>query len=239
MIIDLNRKLEKKIGVRFKNQELLKTALTHRSYLNENRQEKLKSNERLEFLGDAVLELWATEKLFSYFSSLPEGVLTNIRAAVVCTDSLAEEGERLKLGEFLLLSRGESRGGGRKNRSLLADTFEALVGAIYLDQGWPSAQKFLNQQLSKKLIGLGEQGNPKDAKTRLQEKLQAQYRLTPSYQISQETGPDHAKHFTVTVSCGTEELTSGQGNSKKEAEEDAAAKALILVEKKGILSPRC
>lgn len=216
----------------FKDKDLLTRALTHRSYLNEHKREKLSSNERLEFLGDAVLELWTTKKLFDHFPSLPEGVLTNIRAAVVCTESLAKTAKKTALGQKLLLSKGEEDGGGRKNPSLLANTFEAIIGAIYLDQGWEKSSKFLDKTLFKKLIRLGRSGDNKDAKTRLQEKTQAMSKVTPHYQILKEEGPGHAKKFTTAVFFEQEQISTGKGNSKREAEEKAAEKALTILAKK-------
>jgi ribonuclease-3 len=219
-------KLQNKIKIKFNNPQLLKRALTHRSYLNENRQKELRSNERLEFLGDAVLELWATQHLFYLYPQKPEGKLTNIRSAIVCTQSLAEIANKLDLGEYLLLSKGESRGGGRKNPSLLADTFEAVVGAIYQDQDWETTSRFLDKQLLNKLKKIGEKQEVKDAKTKLQEIVQAKLKLTPHYKIIEESGPDHAKEFTAAVYYGQEKITEGEGRSKSEAENLAAKKAL-------------
>ncbi len=224
--------LEEKLGVKFKNQTLLKKALIHRSYLNEAKEKSLQSNERLEFLGDAVLELWTTQELFNRFPQLPEGVLTNIRAALVCTESLARAAQKLGLGQYLYLSRGEDKSGGRQNPSLLADTFEAVTGAIYLDQGWPQVQQFLDRHLLKKLIELGRSGDIKDAKTKLQEIIQAERRITPHYRILREEGPDHAKIFTAAVYFHDQQIALGQGQSKRAAEEAAAQKALTLIKNK-------
>lgn len=227
--------LEKKIGVKFKNKTLLKQALTHRSYLNEHREKNQESNERLEFLGDAVLELWTTQQLFQSFNKFPEGILTNIRAAVVCTESLAETASQLQLGKYLLLSKGEEKNNGRENSSLLADTFEAIIGALYLDGGYEKVNEFLNQFLLAKLIKFGKSGNIKDSKTNLQELTQANYKATPYYKIVKESGPDHSKTFTVAVYLQDSLLTTGCGLSKREAEENAASEALTLIEKKCIL----
>lgn len=221
--------LEKKLGIEFENRSWLKKALIHRSYLNEAKKKELESNERLEFLGDAVLELWATERLFHHFPKLPEGTLTNIRAALVCTESLAQIAKKLSLGKYLYLSRGEDKNGGRENPSLLADTFEAVTGAIHLDQGWKTVVKFLDHHLLKKLLRLGKMGGIKDAKTRLQETVQAEKKITPHYQLIKEEGPDHNKVFTVAVYFGHKKITLGQGSSKREAEEAAAQKALTLI----------
>lgn len=219
-------KLQKKLNIQFNYPKLLKRALTHRSYLNENRRKKLKSNERLEFLGDAVLELWATQHLYYLYPQKPEGKLTNIRSAIVCTQSLADLANKLKLGEYLLLSKGESRGGGRKNPSLLADTLEAVVGAVYQDQGWETTSRFLDKQLLAKLKKIGKKQEVKDAKTKLQEIVQAKLKLTPHYKIIEETGPDHAKEFIAAVYYDQEKITEGKGRSKSEAENVAAEKAL-------------
>ncbi len=227
--------LEPKLGINFKDKKLLIKALTHRSYLNEHYRENLKSNERLEFLGDAVLELWTTEQLFQHFPKLPEGVLTNIRAAIVCTENLAEKAKANNLGKFLLLSRGEDSGGGRKNPSLLANTFEAVIGAIYLDQGWEAAAKFLKRNLLKMLISLGKKGDIKDAKTKLQEVTQASLKVTPHYKTIKQEGPDHAKIFTVAAYFDKKKITTGKGASKREAEEQAAQKALTITSKNSIL----
>ena len=221
--------LEKKLGLKFKNKDLFKQALVHRSYLNEAQEKNLQSNERLEFLGDAVLELWTTEKLFHHFPHLTEGVLTNIRAALVCTENLAQIAQKLSLGKHLYLSRGESKNGGQQNPSLLANTFEAITGAIYLDQGWLRVNRFLDRCLLAKLLKLGKRGDIKDAKTKLQEIIQAKRKLTPRYRIIKEEGPDHAKIFTAAVYFGNKKIALGKGNSKQEAEETAAQKALILI----------
>jgi len=228
-------RLEKKLGLKFKNKKILKQSLIHRSYINEHRQESLASNERLEFLGDAVLELWTTQQLFDHFPHLSEGILTNIRAALVRTESLARTAACLDLGRYLLLSKGEDEGGGRENPSLLADTFEAVVGAVYLDQGWEAVSQFLEKRLLKKLIRLGKKGDIKDAKTQLQEIVQAKLKLTPHYQIVEEEGPDHQKLFTAAVFFNQKEIATGKGSSKKEAEERAARKALTQIGEKTII----
>lgn len=228
------KKLEEKIGIKFKDISLLKQALIHRSYLNETEKD-LKSNERLEFLGDAVLELWATKKLFNNFPKLGEGVLTNIRAAVVCTTSLAETAKKVNLGNYLFLSKGEANSGGRKNPSLLADTFEAIIGALYLDQGWQQTNHFLKQQLGQKIKKLGQQGDIKGAKTLLQELIQEKLKLTPEYKLLTEQGPDHDKTFTSAVFYNNKKIAQGKGKSKREAEEHAAKKALTKLSKTGTI----
>lgn len=227
------KKLEKIIDITFDNKQLLKQALIHRSYLNEIDKNDLKSNERLEFLGDAVLELWTTKQLFDNFPNLAEGVLTNIRAALVCTPSLAEEAEKINLGDYLYLSKGEEKSGGRQNPSLLADTFEALIGAIYLDQEWQKINNFLENQLGKKLKNLGEKGNIKDAKTLLQEAVQDRLKITPAYKLLKEVGPDHNKVFTAGVFFDDKQVAKGKGRSKRLAEEKAAQSALTKLTKTG------
>ncbi len=223
--------LEKIIGIEFRNKNLLKTALIHRSWLNEHKNQQIESNERLEFLGDAVIELWATEHLFSKYPQLSEGSLTNIRAAVVRTETLAKKAQQLKLGQFMLLSRGEEKSGGRKNLSLLADLFEALVGAIYYDQGITKTKAFLDNLLLFDIKHWGEKGNVKDSKTLLQEIVQAKYKITPYYKVLKQKGPDHNKSFLVAVFFGKKQICFGEGRSKQEAEENTARKALTILEK--------
>ncbi len=227
--------LEKKLNIKFENKKLLKRAFIHRSYLNEVENQDLKSNERLEFLGDAVLELWATKQLFENYPNLPEGILTNIRAAVVCTTCLAEVAEKLKLGDYLYLSKGEEKGGGRNNPSLLADTFEALIGSIYLDQGSQKTRNLLEKLLLGKIKKLAQKGNVKDAKTLLQELIQQKLKITPKYKIVEEQGPDHDKTFTSAVFYSNKKIAQGTGKSKRLAEEAAAEKALTLAAKKGTI----
>jgi len=227
--------LEKKINIKFKDKKLLERALFHRSYLNEVKNQKLRSNERLEFLGDAVLELWTTKQLFDNYPNLSEGILTNIRAAVVCTTCLAEIAEKMNLGDYLYLSKGEKKSGGRNNPSLLADTLEALIGAVYLDQGPKKAKEFLQELFFQKIEELAQSGNVKDAKTLLQELIQQEIRITPRYKIIEEQGPDHDKIFTSAVYYNNKKIAKGTGKSKRLAEETAAEKALTLARKKGTI----
>jgi len=222
--------LEKNLKVRFSNKELLKNALTHRSWLNENRNENLPSNERLEFLGDAVLEFWVTKELFTRFPQLPEGVLTNIRASLVCTENLFQKAKSIGLGKYVLLSRGEEKTGGRNNPSILADTFEAIVGAIFIDAGLEPVEKFLASVLLDELKARGGKGDIKDGKTRFQELAQATQKITPTYKILGERGPDHHKLFRVGAYLGKRKIAEGEGWSKQEAEEAAATKALTEIE---------
>lgn len=225
-------KLEEKIGYRFKKKTLLEEALTHRSWLNEHSQEKRSSNERLEFLGDAVLELWITKNLFFLFPSLPEGKLTNLRTALVRTETLAAKASTIGLGKFLFLSRGEEKNQGRTNPSILADAFEALIGAIFVDGGEKASEKFLKKFFLKELKEKGRKGEIKDAKTKFQEIAQAKFKITPTYQVVKETGPDHHKFFKVALLLGKKKIATAGGWSKQEAEEKAAAKGLSLLEKR-------
>ena len=216
--------LEQSLGLSFKNKALLTQALTHRSYLNEHSKVK-GSNERLEFLGDAVLERWVSEKLFRQFPDLPEGVLTDLRASLVRTESLAEVAQKLKLGKFLLLSKGEEAGGGRENISLLADAFEALIGAIFCDQGNFGINKFLESKILPKIKKLSLSGL-KDHKSLFQEIAQEKYAVTPTYKILKSSGPDHVKTFWAGVFLEKRQAGKGKGKSKQEAETQAAKDAL-------------
>lgn len=226
------KNLEKNLKVTFKNSAILENSLIHRSWINEHRNQKKESNERLEFLGDAILEFWTTKTLFSLFPDLPEGALTNIRASIVCTENLAEKSKSLKLGKYLLLSRGEERNQGRENPSILADLFESIVGAIYLDSGLLKTEKFLSRTFLKELRTKGEKGDIKDAKTKFQEIAQAEYKSTPTYKVIKEFGPDHQKKFRVAAYLNNKEIAQGKGASKRTAEEAAAQEALTIVKNK-------
>lgn len=218
--------LEKKLGVKFKNPHLLNQALVHRSYLNETTDKKLTSNERLEFLGDAILSFIVSEWLYQNFPDYSEGTLTNLRSHLVKTETLAKIASQLQVGQYLLLSRGEKESGGQKNPSLLANTLEAIIGAVFLDQGLPAAEKLVKKNLKPLLESLIETGEFKDYKSLLQEKIQAKTRQTPVYKTIKEVGPDHAKIFTVGVYSQDKLLAKAIGKSKKEAEEQAAGQAL-------------
>jgi ribonuclease-3 len=215
----------KKLGLSFSNLELLEEALTHRSYLNEHKTAKA-HNERLEFLGDAVLELATTRFLYDRFPKKPEGELTAFRAALVNTYSIAEVAERLGINDMLLLSRGEARDTGRARQIILANAFEALLGALYLDQGYEVADAFLAKHLYPKIESVVENRAWQDAKSRFQEVAQEKKSVTPNYKTISEEGPDHDKHFTVGAFIGKEEIAQGIGKSKQEAEQDAAKMAL-------------
>lgn len=214
--------LQKLIGIKFNDPAILNQALIHRSYLNENKSAGLQSNERFEFLGDAVLELWSSETLFRLFPDYPEGKLTNLRSLVVCTENLALVASNFNLGKFVLLSRGEETHQGRENISILADTLESLIGAIYLDNGIDQANKFLGQFLLPGLNNISQQKVYKDPKSLFQEIAQAKQGITPRYVTITESGPDHHKSFTVGVYLNDKLIAEGEGNSKLKAESAAA-----------------
>lgn len=222
--------LEKKLGVVFKNKSILRTALIHRSYRNENRKEN-KNNERLEFLGDAVLELIISSYIFRTFLEKPEGELTSIRSAIVRTESLAQESKKLGIGEHLLMSKGEETSGGREKEYLLADAYEAILGAIYLDSGFKTCERFVEKTLLQKVDDIMEKELFIDPKTKVQEIIQAKYKITPVYQTIDEEGPDHQKSFTVGLFVDKKRLSTGKGHSKQKAEEDAARNVLDSLEK--------
>jgi len=221
-----NAKLEKIIKHSFKNKGLLKEALTHRSYLNENPKWKFAHNERLEFLGDAVLELVVTEELFNRYPNKPEGQLTPLRAALVNYQSLAKIAHEIDLENHILLSRGEAKDVGRAREAILADAVEAVIGAIYLDGDYAMAKKFINSFVLALLDEVLKNNAYQDAKSLLQEKIQAKEKLTPTYQVIKEEGPEHKKQFKVGVYFGDRLITTGEGYSKQEAETEAAKKAL-------------
>jgi len=217
--------LESTIGLSFAHPELLQQAFVHRSYLNEHRKSTLQSNERLEFLGDAVLELVVTEYLYRKYPN-PEGELTNWRSALVKGEMLAKIATELRLGDYLLLSHGEEKSGGRQKDYLLANAFEALVGVVYLELGYKSAQDFLARFLLEHLPAILESGAHIDAKSRLQEVAQEKTNTTPQYVLEKEEGPDHSKIFTMAAVIGTRTVGKGKGSSKQIAEQNAAEDAL-------------
>lgn len=219
-------KLIKRLKINFKNPKILGQALVHRSYLNETAGKKLTANERLEFLGDAVLSFIVSDWLYQQFPDYSEGNLTNLRSNLVKTTSLAKIAQNLKVGEHLLLSRGEKTSNGQKNPSLLANTLEAIIGAIFLDQGLKTTRQFIKTNFSPLLEALIRRGEFKDYKSLLQEKLQAKTGQAPIYKIIKEEGPDHAKVFTVGVWSQNKKIASGQEKSKQKAEEKAAQAAL-------------
>ncbi len=219
------KKLESGISISFTDKELLKNAFIHRSYLNEHKNYKGQSNERLEFLGDAVLSIVVSTFLFEKLPSSPEGELTQLRAALVRTETLAKLAQKLSLGSFLYLSKGEEDSGGRNNNSILANTFEALVGAIYLDQGTKVAEKFLADNVLLKWKELASTA-VSDNKSKLQEVLQKLYHESPSYKIITSWGPDHDRRFEMGVYLGEKCLGKGVGKNKQEAAQNAAKNAL-------------
>ena len=219
-------KIEKKLGLKFKNQTLLLQALVHRSYLNEHREFKLDHNERLEFLGDAVLELVVTEYLYNNFPN-PEGELTNWRASLVNRSSLAETAQQLDIESFLLMSRGEKKDTNPKSRQyILANALEAIIGAIYLDQGILPAKKFIKKLIINKLENILSNKLYIDAKSAFQEKSQEKLGVTPAYRVLESSGPDHAKTFRVGVYLDKKLIAEGLGSSKQEAQTEAAKNAL-------------
>jgi ribonuclease III len=221
--------LEGKIGYVFKNAALLQQACTHRSYLNENRPPAGgagEHNERLEFLGDAVLELVVTEFLYEKYPEKPEGELTAYRAALVNTVSIADSAGTLGINDFLLLSRGESRDTGRARQIILANAFEAIIGALYLDGGYEPARVFVAANLFHKTDEVVAKRLWQDAKSRLQEIAQEKVKVTPQYQLLDQSGPDHDRTFVVGAFLGGEKVATGEGRSKQEAEQNAAQKAL-------------
>lgn len=223
--------LEKKLKINFKNRQLLEQSFIHRSYLNEARKIQ-QSNERLEFLGDSILSFLVSGYLYKHYPEMPEGELTNLRSSIVKTSTLTQVAKELDLGFYLLLSRGEEESGGRRNPSILADTFEALLGAIFLDLGVAPVQKMLDWLLFPLLSKILADKTYKDAKSIFQERVQEETKISPSYKVISEKGPDHAKEFTVGVYVGGKLWGSGIGKSKQEGETHAATYALEKWEKK-------
>jgi ribonuclease-3 len=216
----------KKIGITFKNKDLIVEALTHRSYLNEYPQWRLPHNERLEYLGDAVLELIVTEELFRKFPKQPEGQLTVLRAALVNYQILARVAENIDLQDFILMSRGERKDTGRAREVILANAIEAVIGAIYLDQGFEKARTFIEKFVLVHLDEVLKTRSYKDAKSELQEIVQEKLKLTPTYAVRGESGPAHERRFTMGVYFGDKLIAEGEGLSKQEAEIEAAKNAL-------------
>ena len=219
-------KFENLIGLIFKNKELLRRAFTHRSYLNENRAQESSHNERLEFLGDAVLELMVTEYLFEKYPDSTEGDLTAFRAALVNAITISEAAQKINVNDFLLLSKGEAKDTGKARQYILANTMEAIIGAIYLDQGYDAAKYFIAKNLFHLIDKIVEEKTWIDAKSKFQEKAQEKESTTPAYKTIKEDGPDHDKHFTVAVYLNKDKVAVGEGKSKQEAEQAAARNAL-------------
>ena len=218
--------LEKKLELKFNNKALLRQAFTHRSYLNENPDSKIEHNERLEFLGDAVMELIVTEHLYKDYPEKAEGDLTNWRAALVNAKMLTSVAEELGFNDFLLLSRGEAKELGKARAYILANAFEAFLGALYLDLGYKQCDEFIEKNLLKNLADIIKDGSYKDAKSKFQEEAQERVSITPSYKVVKESGPDHEKSFIVGVYLDEKLVAEGEGSSKREAEEAAAELAL-------------
>ncbi len=216
------------IGVEFDDASLLERAFTHRSFVNENRSKGIKHNERLEFLGDAVLELVITEYLFAKYPQKPEGELTAVRSALVNTISISEAAQELKMNDYLRLSRGEAKDTGRARQYILANTFEAVIGAIFLDQGYSAARVFIGNALFSKTDKIVEDKLWQDAKSGFQEAAQEHVGITPNYKTVSAEGPDHDKEFTVAVYLGAEKVAQGSGKSKQEAQQEAAQNAWEL-----------
>jgi ribonuclease III len=226
------RSLEARLHITFKNPALLKQALIHTSYLNENPGIDVGSNERMEFLGDAALGVVVAHQLYLEYPDVDEGKLTELRAHLVRRDTLARAASRLELGEFLELGRGEDAAGGRKRPTNMARAYEALVGAIFLDGGLAKVRAFVKRSLGPELEGLRKIGMPYDPKSKLQELIQSKWQTTPSYKLLRTEGPDHARRFTVQVMVGGKSLGAGEGRSKQMAEKQAAQQALEEIEKR-------
>lgn len=224
------RLLEEKLGVAFRDRSLLSRAMTHRSYLNENPEAALEDNERLEFLGDAVLDFVVGAYLYHHFPEMDEGELTSLRAALVRAKTLARFARELDLGRFLRLGFGEAESGGRERTPLLCATFEAVIGALYLDQGLDKVQALVEQFIGPALVEIMAESLHKDAKSEFQVWAQAMYNMTPHYKVVESSGPDHAKTFTVQVLVGQTVWGEGSGRSKQLAEQAAASMALARAE---------
>ncbi len=222
------KELQKNLGIKFKNVNLLKQAFVHRSYLNENPAFELGHNERLEFLGDAVLELVVTEYLYNNYPDLAEGEMTNLRAALVNSQMLSQVSDRLGFNNFLYLSKGETKEIGRGRHYILANTFEAFIGAFYLDRDYKAVENFICDNLIPELKDIIEKKLWRDHKSLFQEAAQERVGITPTYEVLSENGPDHAKNFTVGVYLGEELTAQGEGSSKNEAQQKAAEKALQI-----------
>ncbi len=220
------QKLQKLLGVEFNDSQVLLSAITHRSYLNEHREATQDHNERLEFLGDAVLELVVTDFLYNKYPEKPEGELTAVRAALVNTVSLSESSTKLGVNDYLLMSKGEAKDTGRARSYILANAFEALIGALYIDQGYETAKDFIATHLFPKTEKIVEKRLWQDPKSRFQELAQENVSITPTYETLGQSGPDHDRVFTVGVYLNKEKVAEGQGRAKQEAEQAAAEAAI-------------
>ncbi len=231
---DLNV-LQKVIQIKFKNKRYLRQAMTHKSFANENRSKVVKDNERLEFLGDAVLNLVISDIIFKQFADYPEGELAKTRAVVVSAPTLARTAKRLELGQYLFLGKGEEMTGGRDRDSILADAFEALIGAIYLDRGLKEVARFIKKYLTEEIEMVDSGEYIQDYKTILQEEIQKRSNTRPLYRVIHEEGPDHDKRFTVQVEYKNLVIGTGIGKNKKEAQQKAAANAIAKLEEEKLL----
>ncbi|WP_343248712.1 ribonuclease III [Diplocloster hominis] len=218
------KELEERIGYHFQDALLLRQAMTHSSYSNEHRLNRLTNNERLEFLGDAVLEIITSEFLYRKFDTLPEGDLTKMRASIVCEQTLAFCTREIELGKYLLLGKGEDMTGGRERSSIVSDAMEALIGAIYLDGGFANAKEFIHRFI---VTDIEHKQLFFDSKTILQEMVQSNYTQSLSYELVAEEGPDHNKKFVVRAKIGEEVISEGSGRTKKAAEQEAAYLAIV------------
>ena len=228
---DLIKKFEKSIGYNFQNIKLLRKALTHSSFSNEKRLDKLANNERLEFLGDAVLELVTSEYIYNKNEKMFEGDLTKLRASIVCEQTLSLCAKDINLGDYILLGKGEAATGGRDRNSILSDALEAVIGAIYLDGGFTNAKEFINKYI---LTDVENKQLFFDSKTILQEIIQSKFKETLRYELISEEGPDHNKKFTVVACIGEKELGKGIGRTKKSAEQEAAYRSILKLRSQNI-----
>lgn len=217
---------ESQQGLKFKDKGLLKQAFIHRSYINEQKESGLQHNERLEFLGDAVLELVITDFLYNKYTDKPEGKLTAYRSALVRTESISKAARDLGMNDLLMLSKGESQDQGKARDYILANTFEAFVGAVYLDQGYDAAKKVIADSLFDNIESIIAEGSWRDAKSYVQEKSQEIYSETPRYELVSAEGPDHNKHFVMAIYFGDKKIAEGTGNSKQKAQQSAAQAAI-------------
>lgn len=220
------KEFQKQIGITFNDEKLLTQAFVHRSYINENRNSGLSHNERLEFLGDAVLELVITDFLYKKYTNKAEGEMTAYRSALVNADTCAGIAAKLGMGNYLLLSKGESKDTGRARQYILANALEALIGAIYLDQGMEKAHEFIENNFTPMIENIISEGSHVDSKSLFQEKAQEFEGITPAYKTVKESGPDHQRKFTVGVYLGKDLIATGEGDSKQDAEQEAAEEAL-------------
>ncbi len=222
--------LQKITRIKFRDKSLLNRAMTHRSFVNESGRTEVRDNERLEYLGDSVLALVVNEYLFKHFDSYPEGNLAKIKSAIVSERELAKVSRSLNLGSFILMGKGEEQSGGRERPSILANTLEALIGAIYLDAGFKEVRKFILPLIKQDIELIDKKTYLRDPKTTLQEYVQKKYKSRPEYQVIKESGPDHLKHFIVALLVNDQEIARGEGSSKRKAETNAATEALREIE---------